>query len=41
MFGFADSVPFLISPNAEDYTKGIYQIGGLMTYNEKKIGPRI
>ena len=38
MFGFADSVPFQISPNVQDYTRGIYQIGGLMTYHEKKLG---
>ncbi|MFK7843665.1 MAG: hypothetical protein AB8G77_00085 [Rhodothermales bacterium] len=38
MYGFADSVSFSISPNIHDHSSGIYQISGLMTYNERKLG---
>ena len=38
MLGFADSVSFGIRPNVNDFTKGIYQIGGLVTYQEQKLG---
>jgi len=38
MYGFADSVSFLIAPNVRDYSSGVYQISGLMTYNDNKLG---
>ncbi len=38
MLKFADSVPFGIAPNVNNYTAGIYQIGGLVTYNDGILG---
>lgn len=38
MYGFADSVSFMIAPNVQDYSSGVYLINGLMTYNERKLG---
>ena len=38
MFGFADSVSFGIRPNVNDFTNGVYQIGGLITYQEQTLG---
>ncbi len=38
MLGFADSVSFMITPNTQDYTNGVYQIRGLLTYSNQQLG---
>ncbi|MEM8484051.1 MAG: hypothetical protein AAF564_00820 [Bacteroidota bacterium] len=38
MLGFADSVSFVMSPNMQDFTNGVYQIRGLLTYSNQKLG---
>lgn len=38
MIGFADSVPFTMAPNVNDYTKGIYTIVGMLTYSKQILG---
>ena len=38
MLGFADSVSFVMTPNTQNFTAGIYQIRGLLTYNQQQLG---
>lgn len=38
MLGFADSVSFVMTPNVQDYTDGIYHIRGLLTYSNQQLG---